>query len=332
MSAALTMVDVVKRYGLLPSSPRALDGLSLEVPEGSLCGFVGPNGAGKTTTFSVVCGFLRLTSGKVDILGGGLFDAGRLKGRLAALPQDADLGPSHTPRQLLTHLAQLQGLSASDARHNASQLLERVQLGPRMDDRITSLSHGMRRRVAVASSLLGDPELVLLDEPLSGLDPKQVANLRDFLAEQRGKRTLVVSSHNLAELEKLCDHVIIIDAGRLVRQGPIDELTGRNQEMHWVLGLDDTRSPQEGAIEVSTDGNNLALDALQARLPSHRLTLRSNVLKVEVPSGNHSDEASIIIMEHLSKQRVAVRSVSQGKGLERSVIEQEPPASGRSRH
>lgn len=227
MGDALVVGGLVKRYG----RRTALDHLSFRVPEGSICGLVGPNGAGKTTTMSIVAGYLRADDGVVDLLGRGPFDPYTHRGRVGILPQDAELPTSSTPRQLLTVWGRLGGLDRAGARRAVDEVLETVLLADRADAPIGTLSHGMRRRVTVASALLGSPAFVMLDEPTSGLDPAQAKHLRDALAQSRGRRTLLVSSHNLAEVESLCDHVVFIAHGACTREGPMATVTGRDREV-----------------------------------------------------------------------------------------------------
>ncbi len=300
MTGALRLDDVHKRYGR--RGHKALDGLSCTFPVGSICGFVGPNGAGKTTTFSVVSGFVEPDAGTVDVLGRGPFDPIAMKGVLGVLPQDAELSTRHTPRELLVHLGRLQGMSAAGARREADRLLDLVLLADRARDRIAHLSHGMRRRVAVATALVGSPRLVLLDEPLAGLDPKQARSLREALAELRGIQTLVVSSHNLHELERLCDHVVMIAAGRCVEQGPMAEVTGQRAVVQWTLG------PGE-----------VPLDALRAAVPEDAFEVQDGVL-VQRALGD-LDASSVEVMRVLAGAGVAVREVRRGLGLERRFID-----------
>ncbi|HMV69426.1 MAG TPA: ABC transporter ATP-binding protein [Myxococcota bacterium] len=300
MSAALRFVDVVKAYGR--DGKRALDGLSFEVPTGAICGFVGPNGAGKTTTFSVVSGFLPPDSGQVEILDVGPFDPWRLKGRLGVLPQDAELPGRQTPLELLLHLGRLQGLSAADARREAEEKIATVRLDDRANDRIDALSHGMRRRVAVASALIGSPQLVLLDEPSAGLDPVQARALREALGALRGRVTLVVSSHNLAEIEQICDHVVMIDRGRCLRQGSLAAVTGQQERLEWALGpgdldVDGLRDALPGC-QVSLDGRDLSIVAIDADLDAIVLT----------------------VMARLVAARVAVRELRRGVSLEERFV------------
>jgi ABC-type multidrug transport system ATPase subunit len=297
---ALRMDQVHKRYG---RGKKALDGLSCRFPMGSICGLVGPNGAGKTTAFSVVSGYLRPDTGSVDILDVGAFDAHRLKGRIGVLPQDAVLPDRHTPRELLVHCGRLQGLGAAEAQVESARILKVVRLGDRENSRISSLSHGMRRRVAVASALMGSPELVLLDEPLAGLDPVQAHSLRDALKALRGVQTLVISSHNLSELERMCDWVVMMADGRCLRQGTLAEVTGQTSRVEWVvLG-------------------EVPLERLRAALPGHMLSVEADTLIQESETGT-LDESSIQIMSILSEAGVPVKEVRRGISLERRFIDE----------
>jgi ABC-2 type transport system ATP-binding protein len=298
---ALSFEGVVKRYG---RGRLALDGLTFEVPAGEITGFVGHNGAGKTTAFSLVCGFLLPDAGKIDILGRGSFEAHALKGLLGVLPQDAELPDRHSPRELVNHLARLQGLTAGEALRETDRVLEAVQLGDRAKSLIATLSHGMRRRVAVATALVGRPPLVLLDEPLSGLDPVQAHALRSSLAELRGAQTLVISSHDLDDLERLSSWVVMLKEGQCVRQGTVAEVTGQGTVVCWELG------PGE-----------VPLAQLAQRLPEHRFAVEGDVMVQTAPVGGDLDDASLLVMEQLVAARVAVRAVRRGVGLERRFID-----------
>lgn len=298
---ALVFDGVVKRYAR--RAPPALDGLTFEVPVGSITGLVGHNGAGKTTAYSLVSGFLRPDAGRIDILGKGAFDAHLLKGLLGVLPQDAELPDRHSPRELLRHLGRLQGMTAGDAAREADRVIDGVGLAARRDARIATLSHGMRRRVAVATALIGSPPLVLLDEPLSGLDPVQAHALREMLAGLRGIQTLVVSSHDLDDLERLSDWVVMIKNGRCVRQGTVADVTSRSLVVTWELGPGD-----------------VPLAALAEHLPDHGFVLTDGVL-VQTASEGGLDASSVVVMRHLVHAGIAVRAVRRGVGLERRFID-----------
>jgi len=221
---AIASRDLVKRYG----RTRALDGFSLDVPTGSILGLVGPNGAGKTTWMMTLAGLLRLDGGEVDLLGRGPFDATVHGGRVAILPQDSELPLEMTPRTLLVGFARMQGLSGAAAMQAADEALAAVNLADRARDSIRSLSHGMRKRVMAAQCFLGQPELVLLDEPMNGLDPEEAERMRRLILSGGGRRTVVISSHNLHDLERLCTHVAFVEAGKVIRLATVEELTAEN--------------------------------------------------------------------------------------------------------
>ncbi|MES2639812.1 MAG: ABC transporter ATP-binding protein [Myxococcota bacterium] len=281
-------VDAIRCQGLVKRyrKARALDGLDLVVPVGSICGLVGPNGAGKTTTMSILAGFLAPDEGTVDLLGRGPFSPDTHRGRVGILPQDAELPTASTPRQLLTVWARLQGLDGPAARRAVDGVLEAVLLSDRADARVGTLSHGMRRRVTVASALLGDPELVMLDEPTSGLDPAQARHLRDRIAAEQGRRTVLVSSHNLAELEQICDWVVFIDKGRCTRAGPLAALTGRDREVF-------------------------------VRLAPPYPAGRGEVVTLRVPEGVPPEDATSELLRALLSEGARIAEVRRGESLER---------------
>ena len=231
IGSAIVTRELVKRRG----KRRALDGLSLSVPRGSILGLVGENGAGKTTWMMAVAGFLRPDSGEIDLLGMGPFDAERHAGRISILPQDSELPLESTPKGALYRFGRLQGLSPDAARRSAHDALAAVNLIDRADAAVRTLSHGMRKRAMVAQCFVGNPEIVLLDEPLNGLDPVEADRLRRFIASQRGRRTIVVSSHNLEDVERLCTHVAVVGSGRLVRMDTVAAITHGTDRIVYTL-------------------------------------------------------------------------------------------------
>ena len=231
MDTVIETVGLVKRYG----RRHALDGLTLRVPAYSVLGLVGPNGAGKTTWMMTVAGFILPDAGTINILGQGPFSAESHSGRLTILPQDSDLPLEGCPIDLLNHYGRLQGLSAQEARRSATEILQAVNLADRAKTPIRALSHGMRKRVMIAQCFIGYPEVVLLDEPLSGLDPREVARMRDFLLSKRGRITVIISSHNLNEIETLCTHVAFVEKGRVERVEALERLTHASNRLIYRL-------------------------------------------------------------------------------------------------
>ena len=233
---AVSTKGLVKRYG----RHRALDGLTLDVPAGCILGLVGPNGAGKTTWMMAVAGLLRLDAGTIGLLGTGrAFDASIHSGRLAILPQDSELPLESSVEGFLFDLARLQGLSSAAARTSVRDVLSSVNLADRAKASIRSLSHGMRKRLMAAQCYLGNPELILLDEPMNGLDPEESVRFRQLILSRKGTCTTVVSSHHLADLEKLCTHIAFIREGQVTRFAALDELLaeGGSLEESYLRGL-----------------------------------------------------------------------------------------------
>ncbi|MEL6892884.1 MAG: ABC transporter ATP-binding protein, partial [Actinomycetota bacterium] len=208
---------LVKTFG----SVRALDGLDLHVERGEVHGFLGPNGAGKTVTIRILLGLLRHDAGTVRLLGGDPWlDAVTLHEKLAYVPGDVTLWPTLTGGEIIDVLGHLRG---GIDRRRRRELIERFALDPRKKAR--SYSKGNRQKVALVAALAADTELLLLDEPTSGLDPLMEAAFQDCIAEAvAAGRTVLLSSHILAEVEKLCDRVTIIRDGRTVQRGALADL------------------------------------------------------------------------------------------------------------
>ena len=196
------------------SGKLALNNLTFELFAGEPIGLVGPNGAGKTTLLSILSGFLRPTSGCAKLFGQ-LPGAACLIGKVSALPQDARLDPSFTVLEQLVFYGRLQGMAKPQALHEAKRVLEAVSLQDIAQSKPVVLSHGMGKRVAIAQALIGQPELVLLDEPTAGLDPVNVRTVRAIIAEQSPKTTFLISSHDLSELDRLCRQVLLLEKGAL---------------------------------------------------------------------------------------------------------------------
>ncbi len=197
----------------------ALDGLSFSVPRGTLFGFVGRNGAGKTTTMRIVCGLLAADAGSVTWRGETI-DA-RVRERIGYMPEERGLYPKMRARDQLEYFGVLHGLSHSQARIAADEWLERLGLGDRSGSRIEQLSQGNQQRVQLAAALVHRPDLLVLDEPFSGLDPIVCDLLTEVLREQAARGVPVLfSSHQLELVEHICEAVAIIDHGRLVACGP----------------------------------------------------------------------------------------------------------------
>lgn len=192
----------------------ALSQVSFDVDSGDPIGLVGPNGAGKTTLMNILCGFLRPTSGKTTLFG---YKPGsrELNGKVSALPQDARLDPTFSIGEQLQFFSRLQGFSSKDAAKEAYRVLDAVELKDSFKEPPTVLSHGMAKRVSIAQALIGTPQLILLDEPTAGLDPVNTRNIRSIIAELSPQITFIISSHDLAELGRLCQRILLLENGMM---------------------------------------------------------------------------------------------------------------------
>ncbi len=231
MAASLEIKNLTRRFGSL----RAVDDLSMHVPELSVAAFVGANGAGKTTTFSVIAGYLRPHQGRVEIAGEEVGAYRRRGGRMGLLPQDVQFYDNRSVYRQLLMFARLEGMSSSQADAEVWRVLDLVHLRDKAKEKPGALSRGMKARLGVAQALIGAPPIVMLDEPTAGLDPRMLAEFRKTVEALRGKTTLVISSHDLSELEALCDYVCMIDHGKLLSQGPLREMLGASSKVIYEL-------------------------------------------------------------------------------------------------
>ncbi|GCF89007.1 ABC transporter ATP-binding protein [Shewanella sp. M-Br] len=209
-------MSLIQCQGLsqLYGSKKALNDVNFSLEAGAPIALVGPNGAGKTTLFSLLCGYLSPSAGTITLLGEAP-NSPKLLGKIAALPQDAVLDPNLTIVSQLSFFARLQGMGVEQARQEAIRVLTLVDLADVAEQKPPSLSHGMGKRVSIAQALIGSPELVLLDEPTAGLDPANAKKVRELVKALSPTTTFMISSHNLDELEKLCDQVLYLDKGQL---------------------------------------------------------------------------------------------------------------------
>src|SRR5262245_36355604 len=208
-----------------PRPHRALDALSFEIPAGGVFGLLGPNGAGKSTTLKLIIDLLRPTSGRAEVLGRPAGDV-EARRRLGFLPEHPTFYDQLTAEELLEYFAGLCGFSGEDLRTRVTRMLDRVGIDDARRRPMRTYSKGMVQRVGLAQALVNDPELVILDEPMSGLDPLGRREVREIILALRDEgRTVLFSSHILSDAETLCSRVGILAKGKLVTSGSVDELT-----------------------------------------------------------------------------------------------------------
>jgi ABC-2 type transport system ATP-binding protein len=233
MTTAVRTVALTKRYGSLA----AVDALDLEVPEGSVFGLIGPNGAGKSTTFAILASILSPTSGTAEVAGFNPSDDPRsVRRHLGYMPDVLGVYDNLRVDEYLEFFAAAHELRRSSWPGLIDGLLELVGLEVKREAMVESLSRGMKQRLALARALVHDPEVLVLDEPASGLDPRARVELRTLLGELRAMgKTVVISSHILTEMEEMCSHVAIMEAGRLLAAGEPGEIGDRLRGGHEVV-------------------------------------------------------------------------------------------------
>ena len=220
----ISVSHLTKCYGTFT----AVDDLSFEIGEGHVYGFLGPNGAGKSTTMNIMTGCLSATAGQVKIDGCDIFeDANEAKRRIGYLPEQPPLYVSETPQEYLQFVGQAKGLRGEELRRQIDEVVRQTGIAAVRHRRISALSKGYRQRVGIAQALLGNPKVIILDEPTVGLDPIQIIEIRDLIKELGQTHTVVFSSHILSEVQAICDQILIISKGKLVAFGAPEELERR---------------------------------------------------------------------------------------------------------
>ena len=256
---AIELDGVVKTYG----RTTAVAGLSLSVGRGELVGLLGPNGAGKTTTIKLLLGLARPTAGSGRVLGAPLGDRGA-RARIGYLPEVFRYQPWLSAREVLALHAELARVSATGRHRAVEEALALVGLTDRADDRVGRFSKGMQQRLGLGVALLGDPELILLDEPTSALDPVGRIDVRAIVRAARDRgATVILNSHLLTEVELVCDRVIILDHGRTIASGSLDEVVAADGVRMRVTGPGDVGRMAAAAFgPVAIDGEWLTFKSL----------------------------------------------------------------------
>lgn len=281
MTSVIETRGLTKTYG----SVRALDGLSLSIPRGGVYGVLGPNGAGKSTLFRILLGLIRPTAGDASVMGGSVGDVASSR-RMGSMIETPRFPPFMTARQVLEWLSAAHGLTADAAR--VSGWLERVGLAEAADRKVRGFSVGMLQRLGVAAALITEPELVILDEPTSGMDPPGIQEMRALIRSlsERDGITVILASHQLLEVQRVCDRVAILNKGRLVREGAVSELTSAGERLR--LSVTPISKTLEVLAALPNAHGSLEGDAVMAALPRPEAPA---LLRALVEAGVDIDEA-----------------------------------------
>lgn len=288
----------------LYSGKVALNKVGFDVNAGDMIGLVGPNGAGKTTLLSIICGFLKPSSGHVSVFSqppGAAFH-----GLIAALPQDASLDPAFSVGEQLRFYALLQGYSGKQADLEVLRVLDAVDLAEVETAKPDTLSHGMAKRVSIAQALIGKPRLILLDEPMAGLDPVNSRTIRGIIADLSPETTFMISSHDLTELDRLCRKILFLDNGVMqVKQLDAEDKTGQTR----FLTLQMQPCPGDALIQALE-----RLDGVeQVSNPQKNEFLITYDAKV-------ATGMDISIIQCINENSWQYRQITQGKSLEEKLF------------
>lgn len=247
------MIEVshlTKQYG----NHLAVDDVSFTVADGQICGLLGPNGAGKSTIMNILTGYLSATSGQVTVAGHPLpEEADAAKACVGYLPEQPPLYPEMTVQEYLTFAAELKGVKKAERKEQVCRVARRTGLEAVLPRLIRSLSKGYKQRVGIAQALLGSPRLIILDEPMVGLDPAQVIEIRKLIRELGRAHTVILSSHILSEVQAVCQQILILSKGHLAAAGSLEELTADGKSLEAVfLELTDGE-PEEATGEEEAE-------------------------------------------------------------------------------
>ncbi len=274
---------------------RALDGLTLSIDQGQIFGFLGANGAGKTTTLKLLMRLIFPTTGSARILGHDIHDV-QMHQRIGYLPENPYFYDYLTAREFLEYCAEIFGISAAERKKRAANLLSRVGLDEkRWDTQLRKFSKGMLQRVGLAQSLVNNPEIVFLDEPMSGLDPIGRREVRDLIAELRDEgKTVFMCSHILSDIEVLCDRVAILKKGKLAQVGHLDEL----------------RQTTEGPNRMEVMATGADADTLRQYLSATEITPTPRGLRIEISSENEIERV-LLALRKTGGKIVSVQPIKQ---------------------
>lgn len=313
MNAAIEVQDLVKTYGAV----HALDGLNLTVESGSVFGFLGPNGAGKTTTLRILTGLAHPTRGSVHICGDPVGDGvHRVSRRVGYLPEEPAFYNWMTPEEFLDMVGQIFGLSASERKTRTRELLEQVSLTDVRKRRIGGFSRGMRQRLGLAQALVNRPDVLLLDEPVSALDPAGRRDVLDLIDTLKGESTVLMSTHILSDVERVCDTVAILSQGRMVVEGKREDLMAQYAipafEVDVTNGSADHLSPWAETLRKQSWVKAIKLNGSTVRIMVANVeNARKEMLAAAATSGLAINRVEVV---HPSLEDVFLRLVEKKEG------------------
>ncbi len=290
----ISVKELTKKY----ARSTAVDHISFEVQKGEVVGLLGPNGAGKTTTMRILTCFLPPTEGTAKVAGFDVLEQPlEVKKRIGYLPESPPIYPEMDTAEYLTFVGRLKGLPGSDLRRRVDEVCERCRIGDVKNKLLGKLSKGYRQRVGLAQAIIHNPEVLVLDEPTAGLDPKQINETRDLIKALAGDHTIILSTHILSEVEQTCEKVIIINKGRLMATDSVENLQNRARAGESILvevagrnGALDTQAVVHRLQQVAGVSRVLTKDSRAERAAfevesQHNQSIRGDLARAIVESG-----------------------------------------------
>ena len=287
--SVIQIENLVKKYG----ANVAVDGLNLDIEGGKVYGFLGPNGAGKSTTMNVITGYIGATSGTVKVNGFDILkDSKKAKASVGYLPEQTPLYNEMTVKEYLKFVAELKGIPKKDRQDAINAAVEKTGITEVYERLIRNLSKGYKQRVGIAQAIIGMPEIIILDEPTVGLDPKQIVEIRDLIKTLGEDHTVILSSHLLPEVSEVCDYIYVISQGKLVAEGTESELS--------------QNIAKENILEVTIQGDKAVVE-----------TLVDDMVSVKDFSVDETDEGVVLTVrtEEDTDIRSGLFAICASKGL-----------------
>ncbi len=287
--SVIQIENLVKKYG----ANLAVDGLNLDIEGGKVYGFLGPNGAGKSTTMNVITGYIGATSGTVKVNGFDILkDSKKAKASVGYLPEQPPLYNEMTVKEYLKFVAELKGIPKKERQDAINAAVEKTGITEVYERLIRNLSKGYKQRVGIAQAIIGMPEIIILDEPTVGLDPKQIVEIRDLIKTLGEDHTVILSSHLLPEVSEVCDYIYVISQGKLVAEGTESELS--------------QNIAKENILEVTIQGDKAVVE-----------TLVDDMVSVKDFSVDETDEGVVLTVrtEEDTDIRSGLFAICASKGL-----------------
>lgn len=305
----ITVKNLSKKYG----SFKAVDNISFEIKKGEIVGLLGPNGAGKSTTMNMLTGFIEPTEGEIIING---YDISKkpkkAKKSIGYMPENVPLYKDLTVKEFIVYMAELKNTKKADIKNTINTILEKTNLADVQNKLIKNLSRGYKQRVSMAGALVGNPEILILDEPTVGLDPKQITEIRSFIKELSKNHTIIISSHILSEISQLCEKVIIINKGKLIAIDTPENLENKVSNSNSIL------------VTVEDNENKVKTVAKQIDEIKEIKFIKENDDKTKQYMITAKDDSDIrkIIFEKFAKENITIFELKKSEiTLEDAFIE-----------